>query len=101
MSEDITSVFLLIDGNLSKYKKEFADEFLKRVKQRTPVDTGTLQGAWTATFEDKSVTIENDTPYAGYVEMGTVHHSPVGMLRTTVAEAENISEVAKERAGLK
>lgn len=45
--------------------------------------------------------IFNDVRYASFVEYGTPKMEPRGMLRVTIMEAEQIAEVAAEKAGLK
>ena len=41
------------------------------IKQRTPVDTGTLKSNWHVDLEGYGLRIVNDTPYAPFVELGT------------------------------
>ena len=85
---------------LASFKQEFADEFRERVSARTPVDSGNLQKSWDAAVLRDSIEISNGARYAAYIEYGTVHIPPVGMLRTTVLEAEDIARTAAERVGL-
>lgn len=96
----VEQVIAEIDSELEGFIDDFAQEFLKRVKQRTPVITGTLQRGWTMSKTETEVEISNDVAYASYVEYGTPKMEPRAMLRTTLIEAEQIAEVAKRRAGL-
>jgi hypothetical protein len=88
------------DDLLKKFREEFAKEFLARVKDRTPFVTGVLQEGWDKDITDSAVEIYNNVEYAPFVEYGTYKMAPVGMLRTTALEAQEIAELAKERAGL-
>lgn len=84
---------------IEKFKQEWMAEFLQRVKAKTPVATGTLRSAWQGEMHDtESFTVSNDTPYASYVEYGTVHMAPVGMLTSTLNEVDVITSTATERA---
>jgi len=55
-----------------------ADEVFKRVKERTPVDTGALRDAWVLERKDSRITITNGKPYARVVEYGMYPRNPVG-----------------------
>jgi hypothetical protein len=85
---------------LEKFKYEFANEFKKRVEQRTPVITGRLRAAWTVMPDPQGFIIKNDTPYAAHVEYGTDVMSPRAMVGTTVMERQQIAAVAIRRVGL-
>lgn len=79
-------------AKIEEFKQRFMKEFLTRVIRRTPVDTGKLQGAWTGRVDpDGNIYVENPIEYAEYVENGTPNHAPVGMIRTTVGEAQSIA----------
>lgn len=77
-----------------KYEKAYKDEFLKRVVNRTPVDSGTLRNGWKITGSS----IENDVPYAGYVEDGTESMAGAHMVKTTMSESAQISKIAMKKA---
>lgn len=52
------------------------------VKPWTPVDTGTLRGAWQVTPLSDGAAVENPTPYAAIMEYGTrPFMPPIGPLR--------------------
>ena len=76
---------------IETFKQKFMSEFLKRVVRRTPVDTGKLQGSWVGRV-DGNIYVENSAEYAEFVENGTPKNAPVGMIRTTVAEAQSIAD---------
>ena len=91
-------VFQKITDRLQKVDDEFASEFgaifEERVKRRTPVDTGRLRNGWQAYYSDTDITIENNVPYAGYVEQGTEHFSGAHMLAITMTEIPEIAKIA-------
>jgi hypothetical protein len=103
MSEQsqINSTFIKLEEKIDKFKEEFAKEFLSRVKSRTPVITGRLQRSWEIVEYKKSIEIQNSAPYSYYVEYGTPKMAPRGMMRTTIAEKDQITQVARQKAGLK
>lgn len=95
---EIEKVFVGLDTRLRRFKEEFGVEFLERVRQRTPVETGKLQRGWGFTMKQSDIAIWNIQDYAAYVEYGTPHMAPRGMLRTTLLEKEEIARVAAERS---
>jgi len=97
----IDKVFLNLNTKLRKFKSEFGMEFRERVEARTPVITGKLQGGWGFEMKATDIEVYNVEPYASFVEFGTEHMAPRGMLRATLLEAEQIAEVAAQKAGLK
>ena len=95
---EIQSVVADLKTRLRKFPKEFAVEFQKRCEDRSPVRTGALKGGWGNEVKNGVVEIYNTKDYASFVEMGTVHHAPVGMMRATALEAEEIAALAVERS---
>ncbi|MEJ7929848.1 HK97-gp10 family putative phage morphogenesis protein [Ramlibacter sp. AN1015] len=87
-----------IKTRLRNFRHEFGKEFVERVKQKTPVITGTLQQGWEYQLKEQEVEVRNKVPYASFVEYGTSKMEPRAMLQTTREEAEQIAQVAKERA---
>lgn len=83
---------------VEKAKVEFQLEFLSRWNRRTPVDTGKLKAGNKVVAAATQFEFVNDVPYFPYIENGTETHHPVGMLKTTVAEAPEIWAVAMKRA---
>lgn len=79
--------------DVDDFIQEFADEFLDRVARRTPVRTGRLKAGWDVEVSTDEITVENNVPYAGFVEDGTEFMSGAHMLKTTVSE---IDEIAKD-----
>ena len=98
-------VFFRVRQSLDFFIDEFETEFLKRVEDRTPVDTGHLQNSWAIASDADSIVINNDAEYASYVEHGTSRMAGAHMLAVTLSERENISQLAvrraKSRAGVK
>lgn len=96
---EIDRVFAGLDTRLRKFKQEFGMETVERVASRTPVGkTGRLQGGWGFQMRQEDIEIYNVVEYASFVEYGTEHMAPRGMLRTTLLEADDIARVAMERA---
>ena len=95
------AVFQRITERLLKvedeFAQEFADEFERRVKTRTPVDTGRLRSGWETNVTADEITISNDVEYAGFVEDGTEHMSGAHMLKTTQSEFHEIARLASNR----
>jgi hypothetical protein len=87
-------------------KQAFANEFLDRVKERTPVDTGLLKDSWTITVNKGSISLKNDAKnsegqeYVGFREFGTYKMPGAFMVSTTILEKQDILRVAKKNAGL-
>lgn len=98
---EIDNVFAGLDTKLKKFKSEFGVELIDRVRQRTPVITGALRDGWGFTNKATDISIWNTEDYAAFVEYGTVHMEPRGMLRTTLLEKDQIAEVAAKKVGLK
>jgi len=97
---EIDNVFIELDTKLRKFKEAHGVELMERVKQRTPVDTGHLQNSWGFQMKSTSYEVYNTKDYAAYVEYGTEKMAPRGMLRTTLLEVDQITEVAKRKVGL-
>jgi len=94
------TTFAALDDRLERLGRAFGEEFLARVRQRTPVLTGTLQAGWTLTTTPQEVTILNEVDYGPYVEYGTPRMAPRAMMRTTALEADDILRTAAARVGL-
>lgn len=89
----IETTFAKINTDIKGFMQNFADEFLIRVKEKTPVKTGRLQNAWEAEVTPDLITVSNDVPYAEFIEFGTPTISPFAMLQQTIAEAGIIADV--------
>jgi hypothetical protein len=89
-----------LEKKLDKAKTEFAKEFKARWDRRTPVVSGTLQKGNIVTVAAGQFEFTNDVHYFPFVENGTPHQKPVGMLKTTVHESADIWEKAMRKAGL-
>lgn len=98
---EIDGVFAGLDTKLRKFKQAWGMEFLERVKQKTPVISGKLQNSWGFTEKATDLEIYNVADYAKFVEYGTLHMAPRGMMRTTLLEADSITKAAKQKVGLK
>ncbi|MBW4558426.1 MAG: HK97 gp10 family phage protein [Trichormus sp. ATA11-4-KO1] len=71
---------------------------LALVSARTPVDTGELKSNWKAKLEGNGIRWLNDTPYAGFVELGTRKMAPRQMLTSSLIDISLVfeQELAKE-----
>lgn len=84
----------------------FAQEFVKRVQDRTPTRTGLLKDSWEMQVLDDALELRNKATneegeaYAEYVEFGTWKEAPALMITTTVTEKQDILKTAKNKAGL-
>lgn len=91
-----------------KFAQQFADDFIVKVRDRTPYPpgfnpgsgknvTGNLKRSWKADVSKSQVTIYNDAEYAAYVEDGTEKMVGAHMLKLTAAEAGIISKRAYDK----
>jgi HK97 gp10 family phage protein len=91
----------LVKDLLRQYIVAWAAIFKRRLQEKTPVDTGRLRRSWSVrSATTKGINIGNETPYAIFVEEGTVKQAPVRMMERTIEEAEQISREAAEQVGL-
>lgn len=95
---EIEKVFAGLNTRLRKFKEEFGVEFTARAAEKTPVDTGALQRGWGFTMKQNDIEIYNIKDYASFIEYGTPSIEPVGMLRRTLLEKDEIAAVAAEKA---
>jgi hypothetical protein len=98
---EIDSVFAGLNSKLLKFKEEFGVETVQRVQKRTPVVTGDAQRGWGFERKASDIEIYNVSDHAYFLEYGTQHMAPRGMLRVTLLEAADIAKVAAQKAGLK
>lgn len=85
-------VFHNMRKRMTEFQDEFAEEFITRVRNRTPVDTGRLRAGWDIGNSGKTVVVVNDVEYASYVEDGTEHMRGAHMLKVTLAEKQAIGD---------
>lgn len=98
-----------LDAYCEQVTKEVAQRLQEDVKQKTPVDTGTLRNHWltgniTKNGDCYSIEIINIKEYAEYVEFGHRKRNGKGWVEgkfmLTVAERElqrNIDEIVREK----
>lgn len=95
--KDLLNIFNRSKRNFKKesyaYLNRVGTRFLRKVKLRTPVDTGRLRRGWNIEEGYYRVSIYNDVGYGPHVEHG--HRTKGGnyvegryMLKTTVEEIE-------------
>lgn len=75
-------------------------EIMKRTKARTPVITGHLRDSWEYLISS-NIQFTNSADYAGFIEYGTIHISPVRMLTRSINEAPSILNEILSKKGLK
>lgn len=98
--EELNRINAELKKKIDLFTLEFAKEFVMRVKQKTPVITGKLRDGWLSEVKKDVIEVSNTVDYAPFVEFGTHKMSPRGMLRSTVEEADQVAEVARQKAGL-
>jgi hypothetical protein len=101
LNGELKDVLVDLNTRLRKFKQAYAEELLARTERRTPVDTGALRAGWGVTMKQEGFEIYNTKEYAAYVEYGTPEQPPKAMLRTSLAEGEQIAEIAIRKVGLK
>lgn len=67
------------------------------VRGRTPVDTGRLKSEWQFKLKGNGLSIENPTPYAIFVELGTSKMAPRAMLRRSLPGIQDTFQRALAR----
>lgn len=120
---EIDGVITELNTKLRNFKQAWAAEFTTRLQAKYYPGhgeiTGDLKRGWGATFKSTSIEWYNTQEYASFVEYGVGPHTrtsawgrptapyihpgmaPQGQLRTTIAEHDQISEVAAKQVGLK
>lgn len=111
-----------INAGLEKSIKQASIECFTNIINNTPVDTGRLVGGYGINggeygvpsnqsskiadvkeeinklkVLDEEFTLDNDAPYAKYIEYGSATNAPVGMIRRNEAEYESILSNAVKR----
>lgn len=95
-----------ICNEIDKFEIEFMNEFMERVKQRTPVyagkeanvHSGALKNGWSVVKNDNGWELDNTQNYAVYVERGTWKMAPRAMVQTTILEIPQIIKIAEDSA---
>lgn len=91
-------VFDKILLDVDQFQHNFAEEFEKRLKQRTPVNSGKLRDGWERIVTADAILVQNKVKYATYVENGTEHMAGAHMLKTTKSESSQIAKKAANKA---
>lgn len=86
---DLTSFKSEVEDDRSKLVKKVATECYRRIKQKTPVNTGAARAAWELKIKKYNAIIENDMPYILKLEHGWSQQAPYGMAALTIAELQN------------
>lgn len=94
---DNKTIIVNLKGQLDTFLNEFADEFLVRVRARTPWVTGDLNKGFSTKVVDNTVELYNTMPYFDFVEYGTPRMTPRRMVTRTVLEAEDITNKVLRR----
>lgn len=95
-------VSVKVEGDLGKldilgFLNAFNDEFVKRVEVRTPVRSGALRDGYQSDVTIDQIQLGNSQDYLQYIEEGTSTIAPVGMIRTTMEEADAIADRVKDK----
>lgn len=101
MSDTTGTIEKLFAGyrtRLRNFRNEFGKEAINRMIPLTPVRTGLLQASYEYKLNQQDIEFLNNAPYAYFVEYGTEKIAPRAMMRTALLEADDIAEVAMERA---
>lgn len=127
-SSDITKFIRKTQGNGDRFIRDFSFNLIERIIDRTPVKTGFLRNSWSASLDQPSrktgapgtggadlsgiglvlsqatlknrIYLTNNANYAKYVEFGTSRMAPRAMVRSTLAEADQIAEETLRRMGV-
>jgi len=91
----LAQAFESIQEDLDEFEVDFMEEFAIQVQNKTPVDSGRLKNGWYV----NGMGLLSDVEYWQYVEFGTRHNAPVGMVRRTVAESQSIADTVSNRVG--
>jgi len=68
---DVSGLTRKLDQALATKLKQVADDVQSAAKSFTPVKTGRARGSWTETVTQSNFSVENQTPYIGYLDKGT------------------------------
>ena len=93
MSLSMSEISTLVQQDLDNVEKYTLEEIKSNVIRKTPVDTGRAKAGW----KQDSNQIINEVEYIGYIETGTLHQRPVGMVATTLKEIDSLVANAVKR----
>lgn len=91
-------LFLDLETRGRRFINEWALEFKARVEEKTPVRTGALKAGYGITRRQTGFDFWNIEEYFKHVEQGTLTMAPRRMVGRTLLEADQITEIAIERA---
>jgi hypothetical protein len=72
----ISGLTARLDQALATKLKQVAKDVQAVAKSYTPVRTGRARGSWTETTSKSNFSVENSTPYIGYLDKGTRRMKP-------------------------
>ncbi len=81
-----TQLATFFEDDFNRIEKDLLNELQTSMVNKTPVSTGKLKNGW----KIEGNNIINDVEYGSYVELGTIHNRPVGMMGTTLLEVDNM-----------
>lgn len=93
-------VFDDIIKNVDNLMRNVGEEVLRRIVERTPVDTGYAQSQWHLDTDSSSFTVSNQCEYIQYLENGHSQQAPTGMVAVTMNEVPQIIAQELERTKL-
>ena len=81
----ISETFERPDGMSDEQWHELLQAILARAENVTPVRTGRLRDGWNIDDNGDEATLENDVPYAEYINGGTPRIRPFNMIGKAMA----------------
>lgn len=91
-------IFIDLQTRLRKFKEAWAVEFIERVQDKTPENTGRLKESYFVQQKKEGFDLGSVEDYFSYVEHGTSKMRPRRMVGRTLLEEEEITALAVERA---
>ena len=86
MSMSMTEISNQVEDDFNAVFDGVKHQLKDTMESRTPVDSGRARAGWEIDGDD----IVNNVPYIGYLEVGTQHNRPIGMMATALLEVEDI-----------
>lgn len=86
MSKSMEEISKIVFDDLDRLQIDLLENILDEVRQKTPVDSGEAKNGWKISGKD----IINDVDHIGYLETGTAHTRPIGMVSTTLVGIDSL-----------
>lgn len=92
-------VYKELENRVSKANKKLADEILKEIKDKTPVDTGALRDGYGAEVIDNIIYLTSGEDYWKHVEFGTSNKVAQPHIRPVLKDKDLLEEVYVKELG--